>query len=93
MPIYETLSEGLIMPSMNRQDEIRIPKDSLAYKVYQMESNKEDTHLRHLLYLLTTLKLERNRIALKTEPEALNNLFQLVDEIYKYYYNDEGKMT
>ena len=90
MPIYETLSEGLIMPSMNRQDEIRIPKDSLAYKVYQMESNKEDTHLR---YLLTTLKLERNRIALKTEPEALNNLFQLVDEIYKYYYNDEGKMT
>ena len=49
MPIYETLSEGLIMPSMNRQDEIRIPKDSLAYKVHQMESNKADTHLRRLL--------------------------------------------
>ena len=90
MPIYETLSEGLIMPSMNRQDEIRIPKNSLAYKVHQMESNKADTHLRRLL---TTLRLERNRDKLKTEPEALNNLFQLIDEIHRDYCEVPNECT
>ena len=85
MPIYKTLPEGLIMPSMNRENEITISKDSLAYKVYQMESNEADTHLRRLLAIL---RMERNRNALKTEPEALNNLFQLVDEIYKEYSSE-----
>ena len=78
------------MPSMNRNNEITIPKDSLAYKVYQMESNEADTHLRRLL---ATLRIERNRNALKTEPEALNNLFQLVDEIYTDYYEVINECT
>lgn len=85
MPIYETLFEGLIMPPMNQKNEVTIPKDSLAYQVHQLESNPADTHLRRLLSML---RLERNRDKLKTEPEALDNLFQIVEEIYTDYYEE-----